>query len=66
MTNNEEIKKDAVELLDRILKFKSKYKNLTGKHGSPIVELERELRLILMVARTDEENSLQSKSDCYC
>ena len=66
MSNNEEIKKDAGELLDRILKFKSKYNNLNGKHGSPIGEFERELRLILMVARTDEENQQQSKQDCFC
>ncbi len=64
MTNNDNIKEDASVLLSKVLAFKRKYR--VGGNNTPLAEFERELRLILMVARTDEENQAQSNADCLC
>ena len=65
MTNNKQIKKDASELLEKVIEFKRNYKELTTSNGSPADDFERELRLILMVARTDEVNEEQLIKDKY-
>ncbi len=66
MTNNDNLKNDATELLLKLQSFKRKYMVKFSSKGSPIDEFERELRMILYVARTDEENQQQIKTDSYC
>lgn len=66
MTNNDKIKTDATELLGKVINFRRNYDNLTSRNSSPIADFEKELRLILMVARTDEENDKQRQQDSYC
>lgn len=65
MTDNTQIKNDATELLDKLQKFKQRYHIFNEKfsHGDM---LEKELRLLLMIARTNEENDRQSTIDRYC
>lgn len=68
MTNNEEFKKDIEELFSKVTKVKRKYSFMSGgritQKGVDI--LEDELRLLLTVLRTDEENEQQRKYDSYC
>lgn len=65
MTDNLELKKDTEALLDALEIYKRKYRHFATKE-SPIFPLDRELRLILMVVRTDEENKRQMERDSYC
>lgn len=67
MTNNESFKKDATVLLDKLIDFKRKYRipGISDKDGS-LSKFERELRGLLVIARTDEENNNQYNQDCMC
>jgi hypothetical protein len=67
MTDNTAIKTDATELLAKLKAFKSRHGFvIQTKPGSAIDTFEKEIRLILKVVRTDEENQEQSKVDSYC
>ena len=68
MTNNDNLKKDATELLNKVIDFKRSYNFISGGPKAPaaIDAFERELRLVLKVVRTDEENNQQSQTDSYC
>lgn len=66
MTNNEKFKTDASELLDKIIKFKRNYGIFSSRNGAALDLFERELRLTLTIARSDEENKNQSNKDSFC
>ena len=64
MTNNDKLKEDSTELLNRLIEFRRDYRLGSNDQSAPINGMERELRLILMAVRTDEENKAQSERDC--
>lgn len=67
MTDNEQFKNDAEELFSKITSFKKKYGFMSsGKNPKPIDMLESDLRVILKILRTDEENQNQNKRDTWC
>lgn len=68
MTDNTKFKEEGKALLDMLISFQRKYhmgnkKNAATSHAR---QFESELRCMLMVARTDEENAHQDKIDSYC
>lgn len=67
MTNNEIFKKEATELLDKVIYFKRTFRipGICDKDGS-LSKFERDLRGLLHVCRTDEENNSQYNQDCMC
>jgi hypothetical protein len=65
MTNNDHLKEDATVLLTKLMAFNRKYSLFDNKTSNSAL-LEKDLRLILKIVRTDEENSQQTKQDCYC
>lgn len=67
MTNNNNFKIDATLLLDQLIDFRRKYRipGICDKDGS-FVKFERDLRGLLVIARTDEENDAQYNQDCMC
>lgn len=68
MTNNVGFKEDTEELFSKLREYKKKHGFISGgkmnKKGVDI--LEDELRVILTILRTDEENANQRKWDSYC
>jgi hypothetical protein len=68
MTNNEALKADCAELLNKLKSFKKKYR-IPGicdngeVHVGSLSKFERDLRGILFVLRTDEENKEQDAID---
>lgn len=67
MTNNDNFKKEATVLLDKIIDFKRGYRipGICDKDGS-LSKAERDLRGLLHVVRTDDENNTQYNQDCMC
>lgn len=65
MTDNTKFKEEAAELLTRLIDFQRKYHygNKRAVVISPAALLEGELRQMLMIARTDEENKRQREVD---
>jgi len=63
MTDNTQFKKEAGELLDRLIDFRRKYIKRYIKEMSPAADFEGLLRSMLTIARTDEENQEQYKKD---
>lgn len=67
MTDNTKFKEDAGKLLSLLLSFKRNYITY-NKHiketGADI--FENDLRMMLTIARSDEENQQQSKQDSMC
>ena len=68
MTNNEKFKIDTEELFNKVKAYKKKYSFMSGSRTTQkgVDVLEDELRVLLTVLRTDEENSDQKKWDSYC
>jgi hypothetical protein len=67
MTNNETLKKEAEDLLSKIKSFRTNFVNQgRSRDANHWDNVERDLRLMLFVARTDEENEQQYKRDCQC
>lgn len=69
MTDNKKFKEEAGELLDRIIQFRRNY--LAGKVNEPFMSapnvlFEAQLRMMLLVARTDQENETQNRIDSQC
>lgn len=67
MTNNENFKSEATKLLDMIIDFKRIFRipGICDKDGS-LSKFERDLRGLLHIARTDDENNKQHKQDSMC
>jgi len=65
MTDNTKFKEEGSELLKRLVDFQRKYHygNKRAVVTSPAALFEGELRQMLMIARTDEENDHQRKID---
>lgn len=63
MTDNTEFKRDATALLESYENFKRRYLNFQGLRGSSWERFEHDLRALLRIARTDEENEAQRKRD---
>ena len=68
MTNNAEFKKDSEELFNKLLEYKRNYHFMSGGrlNTTGVDELERQLRMVLEIVRTDEENDRQYQRDSYC
>ncbi len=67
MTNQENFKKDTENLFNSILTYKSRYRFVSnGKNPKALDLFERELRTMLEIVRTDEENTQQYRSDSMC
>lgn len=68
MTDNLGFKKEAAELLQKLIDFQRKYQYGNKRHAptSPASMFESELRQMLMIARTDEENKEQKRIDSLC
>lgn len=68
MTDNEKFFADTEELFTKLTTFKKRYSFMSGgrmtQKGADI--LEDELRVLLTVLRTDEENTKQRQRDSYC
>ncbi len=66
---NATFKEEGGELLDKLMAFKKRYLvpmncyNIRPDANTPFVNFERELRMMLFVARTAEENREQKKKD---
>lgn len=64
MTNQTQFKEDTESLFKMVHFYKSRYRFMSdGKNPKPLDVLEKELRLVLQIVRTDEENSAQTKRD---
>jgi len=67
MTDNTKFKEEATKLLNNLISFQRSYLTYNTEGGDSSARLfERDLRMMLMVARTDEENQEQRKVDSYC
>lgn len=67
MTNNDQLKADATQLLNKLIDFKRRHaRTVQFGIGTPIQSFERELRMILHILRTDEENAAQYEQDSMC
>lgn len=68
MTNQENFKKDTEELFDLLQKYKENYDFMRGSRilQTPAELLEAQLRIALVIVRTDEENAQQSRKDSMC
>lgn len=67
MTDNSQLKMDASELLRMVDTFKRRYPRVMQFGiGTPIQAFERELRMVLFILRTDEENAAQYEQDSMC
>lgn len=68
MTDNEQFRADTEELFNKLKTYKKKHSFMSGgrmnQKGADI--LEDELRLVLTILRTDEENAKQRQWDSYC
>lgn len=67
MTNNEYFKIEATELLDKIIDFKRIFRipGICDKDGN-LSKFERDLRGLLQICRTDDENDAQYHQDSMC
>lgn len=67
MTNNENFKIEATELLDKLIDFKRIFRipGICDKDGS-LTKFERDLRGLLHICRTDDENYNQGRQDSMC
>lgn len=66
MTDNTKFKEHAAKLLGNLIHFQRNYLPHTNKNQSTFNKAEGELRAMLEIARTDEENAQQRKEDSYC
>jgi hypothetical protein len=68
MTDNTKLKIDTEKLLDLVISFRRQYlSHFQSRRTSDGGELfERDLRLILWMLRTDEENAQQQRRDNMC
>jgi hypothetical protein len=70
MTNNEKLKEDTTELFNKLMTFQKKHRNVISRgvlKGNDSFQLmERDLRMMLQILRTDEENNEQFTKDCLC
>lgn len=68
MTNNEKFKADTEELLTKITTYKKRYSFMSGgrMNQKGVDILVDELKVLLTVLRTDEENADQQRRDSYC
>jgi hypothetical protein len=67
MTDNTKFKEDATQLLNKLISFQRSYiQNNSRVRETSAKSFENDLRMMLMVARTDEENQEQRKVDSYC
>lgn len=64
MTDNTKFKEDATKLLNALISFQRTY-NLRDPYSNASL-FEKDLRNMLTIARTDEENQNQKKWDSYC
>jgi hypothetical protein len=66
MTNNERFKTEATKLLAQLIDFRGfRIPGICDKDGS-LAKLERDLRGLLHILRTDEENYEQANQDRMC
>lgn len=67
MTDNTKFKEDATQLLNKLINFQRSYITYNKVRIETNAKLfENDLRMMLMIARTDEENQEQRKVDSYC
>ena len=68
MTDNDQFRADTEELFTKLKNYKKRHSFMSGgkinQKGVDI--LEDELRLVLTILRTDEQNADQRKWDSYC
>lgn len=68
MTDNDKFRADTEELFNKLTTYKKRHSFMSGgrmnQKGADI--LEDELRVILTILRTDEQNADQRKWDSYC
>jgi hypothetical protein len=68
MTDNEQFRADTEELFNKLTDYKKRHSFMRGGKMDPkgVDILESELRLVLTILRTDEENAKQRQWDSYC
>lgn len=66
MTDNTKFKDEGAQLLEMLILFRRKYIHHSTVHSCPAKAFEGTLRAMLMIARTDEENTKQKEIDSMC